>query len=375
MITRDIEKSIKNDFFKGKVIVILGPRQVGKTTLLKQLTTDRTDVLSLNCDDADDRLRLENQTSTNLVNLVKGKSIILIDEAQRVRNIGLTIKILADHLDARQQVIVTGSSALELADEIYEPATGRILEYRLFPFSMNELARQSSLREERRLLETRLVYGSYPDVVLNGGDAKRTLMSLSTSYLYKDLLSFRDVRKPDVLQKLVLALALQVGSEVSYNELSQTVGVDKMTVENYINLLEKCFVVFRLNSLNRNARNEIKKGKKIYFFDNGIRNAVLSNFAPLALRTDVGALWENYLVSERLKRNAYAGSYAKSYFWRTQTQQEIDYVEECDGVFSAYEFKWNPRARAKCPAGFSASYPNAQFICVTPDHADSFLTN
>ncbi len=373
MITRAIENTIKNDFNKGKVILILGPRQVGKTTLLTQLSDQASDVLSLNCDDTDDRLRLEEQSSTGLKNLVAGRSIILIDEAQRVKNIGLTLKILADSLDKTQQVIVTGSSSLELADEIYEPATGRIIEYRLYPFSVGELSQNTSFREERRLLESRLIYGAYPEVVLNGGDARRTLLTLANSYLYKDLLSFRGVRKPDILQKLVLALALQVGSEVSYNELSQTVGVDKFTVEQYIDLLEKCFVVFRLNSLSRNARNEIKKGKKVYFYDNGVRNAVMSNFAPLSSRTDVGALWENYLMAERMKANAYAQSYAKSYFWRTQTQQEIDYVEECDGGFSAFEFKWNPQARAKFPAKFSTLYSNSKFEVITPETYHQFL--
>lgn len=373
MIRRELEKAIRNEFFRGKVVLILGARQVGKTTLLRQLTANEAGVLSLNCDDLDDRMRLEGQSTTGLKNLALGAKYILVDEVQRVKNIGLVLKMFADTLGPQQQVIVTGSSSLELADEIREPATGRIVTYSLYPFSAGELSGHTSVREERRLLETRLIYGGYPEVVLGGGDMRRTLLTLTNSYLYKDLLSFRGIRKPDVLQKLVLALALQVGSEVSYNELSQRVGIEKSTVEQYIDLLEKCFVVFRVNSLSRNLRNEIKKGKKIFFYDNGVRNAIVSNFAPLSMRTDVGPLWENYLMAERVKYNAYRGSYAKPYFWRTQAQQEIDYVEECDGRFSAYEFKWNPKAKARWPAPFKEAYPNSLFEVITPENGMHFV--
>jgi predicted AAA+ superfamily ATPase len=198
-------------------------------------------------------------------------------------------------------------------------------------------------------------------------------MTLTNNYLYKDLCSYKGLKKPDVLQKLVRALALQLGSEVSYNELSNLLGVDKETVENYINLLEKCFVVFRLDSFSRNLRNEIKKGKKVYFYDNGIRNAVLSNFAPASLRNDMGALWENLMVSERVKRNIYTGSYAQLYFWRTHDQKEIDLVEEEDGLLRTYEFKWNGKVKAKQPVSFTSAYPNSSFDVISPENFWEFV--
>ncbi|MZZ85581.1 DUF4143 domain-containing protein, partial [Escherichia coli] len=216
-------------------------------------------------------------------------------------------------------------------------------------------------------------YGLYPEVVTEPGDAKRTLMTLTNNYLYKDLFAYKGIKKPELIQKLVRALALQLGSEVSYNELSNLLGVDRGTVETYINLLEKCFVVFRLDSFSRNLRNEIKKGKKVYFYDNGVRNAVLSNFAPLELRNDVGALWENLMVSERVKRNAYSGNYAQLFFWRTHEQQEIDLIEEQDGMLHTFEFKWNGKARSSQPKVFASSYPSSTYEVITPENYWAFL--
>ncbi len=366
MIARIIEDNIRDDFHKGKVVVLLGPRQVGKTTLLDIFQQTNSNVLRLNCDDYDDVMQLEDKTSTELKALLSGYDMVFIDEAQRVRNIGLILKKIGD-LKTSTQIIVTGSSSLELANDINEPATGRLLEHRIYPLSLQELALHTSQREERRLLGDRLVYGLYPEVVTKPKDARRTLMSLANNYLYKDILSFKGIKKPDVLQKLLRAMALQLGSEVSYNELSNLLGIDKETVENYINLLEKCFVVFRLDSYSRNLRNEIKKGKKIYFYDNGIRNAIISNFAPLELRTDVGALWENLMVSERIKRNAYKESYAQLFFWRTHDQKEIDLIEIEDGMMRTYEFKWNPQKSTTIPATFAKAYPEASFEVVTPE--------
>ena len=372
MIPRILEERIRNDFHRGKVIVLLGPRQVGKTTLLDTLEKPDLHILRLNCDDSDDALALEDKTTTELKVLISDYDMVFIDEAQRVRNIGLTLKKLGD-LKCKTQVVVTGSSSLELANDINEPATGRLLEHRVFPLSLQELAGNSSQREEQRLLENRLVYGLYPEVVTTPSDARRTLMNLAGSYLYKDMLSFRGIKKPDILQKLVRALALQLGSEVSYNELSNLLGVDKGTVENYIDLLEKCFVVFRLESYSRNLRNEIKRGKKVYFYDNGIRNAILSNFAPLELRNDVGALWENLMVSERVMRNAYMGSYAQLFFWRTHSQKEIDLIEMEDGQMRAYEFKWSVRKTPSPPSLFEKSYPEAIYSVVTPENFWKFV--
>lgn len=276
-------------------------------------------------------------------------------------------------LKLRTQVVVTGSSSLDMADEINEPATGRLIEHKLFPLSMPELAAYTSEREEKRLLESRMLFGLYPEVVTEANDAKRTLMMLTNNYLYKDIFSYKGIKKPELIQKLTRALALQLGSEVSYNELSNLLGVDKGTIETYIGLLEKCFIVFRLESYSRNLRKEIKKGKKIYFYDNGIRNALISNFAPLELRNDVGALWENLMVSERIKRNAYAGSYAQLFFWRTHEHQEIDLLEEQDGTLKTYEFKWKEKSKAKPPRAFTDSYPNSTFNVITPDNFWEFV--
>ncbi len=373
MIHRIIQKELERAFGRRKVITILGPRQVGKSTLLAELAAAETKVRILNCDNEDDRRLLIDKTSTELKILVEPHDFFLIDEAQRVKNIGLTLKKIGDlHLDTH--VIVTGSSSLDLADEINEPATGRLIEFNLFPLSLPELAASTSQFEEQRMLETRMIYGLYPEVVTAPEYAQDTLMNLTNNYLYRDALSFQGMRKPDALIKLVRALALQIGSEVSYNELARTVGIDKATIENYINLLEKCFIVFRLNSFSRNTRTEIRKGKKIYFVDNGVRNAVLSHFAPLELRNDVGVLWENLMVSERVKRNAYHRSYAQLYFWRTHDQKEIDLVEDKDGRLAAFEFKWNERQKARMPASFVQNYPNSDFNVITKDNFWPFLS-
>ena len=372
MIHRIIKQLIENDFGRGKIIVLMGARQVGKTTLFDSVVSDSSNVLRLNCDNYDDRSDLENKTSTELRQLMGNHEVVIIDEAQRAKNIGLSLKMLAD-LKLSMQILVTESSSLTLANEIDEPATGRLIEYNLFPLSLVELMQHTSPREEKRLLEQRMIYGLYPEVVTKPGDAKRILVNLANNYLYRDLLEYRGVKKPEVLQKLVRALALQIGSEVSYNELSRTVGVDKATVESYIDLLEKCFVVFRLPAYSSNLRSEIKRGRKIYFYDNGIRNALLSNFAPLDLRDDVGMLWENMMVSERIKRNSYSRSYAQMYFWRTQQQQEVDLIEEQDGRLTAFEFKWNTKKKAKLPKTFIDNYPNTDFKVISPDNYVEFV--
>lgn len=372
MIQREISQLIKNDFFKGDVIVLMGARQVGKTTLLDHIVSSEDNVLHLNCDDYEDKILLEEQSSTALRQIVGNHRVVFIDEAQRVRNIGLTVKKLAD-LKSDAQILVTGSSSFALANEINEPATGRTIEYQLFPLSLKEMANHTSQREESRLLEQRLIYGLYPKIVTHPDDARRQLSNLANNYLYRDLLEYRGVKKPETLQKLLRALALQLGGEVSYNELSRLTGVDKETVESYIDLLEKCYVVFRLQAYSRNVRTEIKRGRKVYFYDNGIRNALLSNFAPLELRNDVGALWENLMVSERVKRNAYRQNYAQLYFWRTTQQQEIDLIEEQDGRLKAFEFKWG-RKKPKMPKSFAEAYHDTEYTIVSPENYYDFIS-
>jgi predicted AAA+ superfamily ATPase len=375
MITRDIYEGVQKRLFQGKAILLTGPRQVGKTTFLKQLIagTVGQQVLSLNCDEPDIRIALENVTSTQLKALIGKHKLILIDEAQKVSNIGITLKLMVDNMEDIQ-IIATGSSAFDLRDKLNEPLTGRKFEYRLFPFSSNELISHTSILEERRLLEQRLIYGMYPDVVNHSSDAITLLKELTNSYLFKDIFALRDLRRPDELARLLTALALQVGNEVSYNELGQTLGIDKETVERYLELLEKVFVVFRLNSFSRNVRNELKKSRKVYFFDNGVRNAVINNYAPLALRNDTGALFENFFISERRKYIDYQCIYANTFFWRTHAQQEIDYIEERNGVLYAFEIKWKENKKCRLPGAFAEAYPDHAFEIITPANYLNFLT-
>jgi predicted AAA+ superfamily ATPase len=373
LIKRAIYAQIIQNLYKGKAIIITGPRQVGKTTLLHGIMKETNNkVLFLNCDEPDIRPMLENASSTSLKTLVGNNKLVLIDEAQRVKNIGLTLKLLVDNLKGIQ-VIATGSSALELANEINEPLTGRKREYYLYPFSTGEMVGETSALEETRLLEQRMIYGFYPDVVNYPAEAKSNLLDLANNYLYKDVLSLQDVRKPALLERLLVALALQVGNEVSYNEIGQIIGTDNKTVDRYVQLLEKCFVIFQTGGFSRNLRNEIKKGKKIYFYDNGIRNAIIKNFSPLALRQDTGALWENFLVSERQKMNHYTNRFVNSYFWRTHQQQEIDMIEETGGKLYAWEFKWNENAKVKIPASFLEAYPETVTGIVNRQNYMEFL--
>lgn len=374
MIPRIIESSIRERLFKDKAIIISGPRQVGKTTLLKQLNNvDPEHVLWLNCDEPDIRLLLEDATSTALKSLIGAHKLVFIDEAQRVKNIGITLKLLVDQLPG-VQVVATGSSALELANNLNEPLTGRKWEYQLYPFSTLELVKHQSLLEEKRLLEQRLIYGFYPDIINHPATAAASLQELADNYLYKDLLSLGIVRKPALLEKIVVALALQIGNEVSFTELGQLTGVDPKTVEQYIQLLEKSYILFQLPAFSRNLRNEIKKGRKIYFYDNGIRNAIIKNFNPTELRQDIGALWENFLVSERRKYLAYKRKPVNPYFWRTHAQQEIDYIEEAGGLLQAIEFKWNENTKARLPESFANAYPGSKFSIVNRENYMEFLT-
>ena len=369
MITRTLQQRIEDNLFKGKSIVVIGARQVGKSTLFRQVTEKRNEpILSLNCDEPEVREMLTDANTAELKMLIGNNRLVVIDEAQRVPGIGMTLKLITDNLP-NVQLLVTGSSSFELQNRLNEPLTGRKYEYHLYPISTRELLQHGGLLAVRQALESRLIYGSYPDIVNHADEAKELLMNIAGSYLYKDLLAMDDIRRPALLEKLLVALALQVGSEVSYNELAQTVGTDSKTVEKYIDLLEKCYIVFRLGAFSRNLRTELKKSKKIYFYDNGIRNAVIQNFAPLAMRNDVGALWENFFISERVKSNEYVGRYVKSYFWRTTQQQEIDYIEEFDGEFAVFEMKWNPRKNiASFPASFLRTYPVGQTAIVTPEN-------
>ena len=371
MINREIIGLIEKRLGDQKVIVLLGPRHVGKTTLLKKhFSTENT--LWLNGDDADIRNQLSNQSTTWIKQLVSGHDRLIIDEAQRIENIGVTLKIIHDNLPGIK-VIATGSSSFELANQINEPLTGRKWEFRLWPISSSEMIKHHSLLEETRLLEHRLVYGWYPDVINNPGDEKEILNTLSDSYLYKDILTWEHIKKPQKLELLVQALAFQIGQEVSYHELGQITGLDNETVERYISLLEKAFIIFRLPSLSRNLRNELKKSRKIYFYDVGIRNAVIKNWNPISLRQDVGSLWENFLIVERLKYKSYHSVFSNDYFWRTHAQQEIDFIEDYNGTLHAFEFKWNEKKKGSFSKSFTQAYPNHELLTVNRSNYLEFI--
>ena len=372
MIKRIIEESIKNKLFKGKAIILLGARQVGKTTVLKSISSSLKSVLWLNADNFEVQTLFETPSSERFKSIIKNNKVVIIDEAQSIKDIGLKLKIITDELKD-VQLIATGSSAFDLSNELNEPLTGRKFEYYMFPISFEEMANHHGLFDELNLLKKRMVYGYYPDVVSNVGDEKTHLKLLADSYLFKDILIWNRIKKSDKIIKLLQALAFQVGNQVSYNELGRMVGLNNETVESYIQLLEKSFILYRLGSFSRNLRSELKKTRKIYFVDNGIRNAVIGIFNPIELRNDVGALWENYIITERRKYLAYHNIIANTFFWRTTAQQEIDYIEEIDGQIYAYEFKWNKFKNVKIPTTFTKAYPDAITKVITPENFEEFI--
>lgn len=370
MIERHLFETLLSKFNKGKAIVLLGPRQVGKTTLIRACLTNKA-YLFLNGDDPEIRDLLENAGVSKLKAIIGENKLVFIDEAQRIKDVGLIAKMITDQF-TKVQLILSGSSALEISDSTQEPLTGRKYEYKLFPISWEEFEDHVGYVEATAQLEERLVYGMYPDVLNHRSEARDVLKQLTSSYLYKDVLSLTGIKKPELLDKLLKALALQLGSEVSYNELSNLLQIDKATVSKYIDLLEKSFIVFRLASFSRNHRNEIKNNRKIYFYDNGIRNMIINNLNPLDLRTDKGALWENFLIAERFKLQQYNQIYSNNYFWRTVQRQEIDFVEESNGQITAYEFKWKAKPSAKIPASFMREY-NAAGHLIDKDNFRAFV--
>ncbi len=370
MIERTIAKRIENKIGRGKAIMVIGPRQVGKTTLIEKFLQG-IDYKFFDGDDPVIRQTLDTPNTEEIRVLLRNKKVVFIDEAQRINNIGLTMKIIIDQFKD-VQLWISGSSSFSLFNELNEPLTGRKWEYELFPISWEEYEESNGYLEAKMQLKNRLRFGMYPDVINNPGEEIEILRTLVESYLYKDVLSYAGIKKPDVLDKLIRALALQVGSEVNYSELSRLVGVDKNTIEKYITVLEQGYVIFRLPSFSRNVRNEIKKGKKIYFYDNGIRNMVIKSMNEIEFRSDVGPLWENFLVSERIKQNRYKLKLASSYFWRTTQQQEIDYVEEVNMQLYAYEFKWNPKKRVKISKTFTESY-GAEGKTINKDNFRDFV--
>ena len=370
MIPRYLQSEITHLLTSKKVIILLGARQVVKTTLLKKIFPN---ALWLNGYDADTRQKLTNTNEKLLKNEFGSFKTVVIDEAQRIENICITAKIIADQLP-NITLILSGSSSFELTNKINEPLTGRKWELNMFHISYQEMVGHHTAITENRLLKQRLLYGYYPEVVMGDGNQQAILKEISSAYLYKDILTWENIHKPDKLERLIQAIALQVGQLVSYHELAQMTGLNSATVERYINLLEKAFVIYRLGSFNRNLRNELNKSRKIYFYDNGLRNAIINQFQQLELRNDIGGLWENFLLAERTKFLAAKKIYCNRYFWRTKDGAEIDYIEEYNGEIHAFEFKWNPEAKAKFSKSFVEQYKPIETTVIHSQNYMDWLT-
>lgn len=375
MITRAIESRIQNALDKKKVVTIMGPRQVGKSTLAERIIPNDANILEINGDNTDVQSMFVNIDEAKMKILIGNKNFLFVDEAQKIENVGNMLKIVAEKFDG-VRIIVTGSSAFKLASAVNESLTGRKREFKLYPLSFKEMANNTSVVEESRMLDHRLIYGYYPEVVTSPGDEKEVLKELIDSYLYKDVMEENNIAKPDKLVRLVQALAFQIGSTVSATELAGLVGIDAKTIERYIEILEKSYIIFTLPSYAKNQRNELKFARKLYFWDMGIRNAVIGNMAPVSLRApeELGHMWENFAIAERLKKNEYAGrTFVRHYFWRTQQKKEVDLIEIEDGVMTGFEVKRKKGKKVGAPAQFTAAYPEAKFECITPDELMEFL--
>lgn len=373
-IHRQIESNIESDFFKGKVIVLLGARQVGKSTLIRMLPScQKHKTLWLDGENADVRQLLDNASASRLKQLCAGHEVVVIDEAQKIDGIGSVLKLFADHLKDTQ-VIASGSSAFELRNSLNEPLTGRKFEYNLYPISFVEMVNHISLPEEIRELPSRLVYGCYPEIVTHPQDAERLLRFLSDSYLYKDIFLFKGIKKPEKMLDLLRLLAWQLGSEVNTNELSKTLKIDNQTIDSYIAMLEQAFVIYKLPAYHTNQRTELKKSKKIYFNDLGIRNAIINDFRPIEVRNDAGSLFENFIINELRKQNDYSQSFARFYFWRNIDQREIDLIVEKNNRLHLFEIKWNPEKKVKLTKSFTNLYGESELNIVHRKNFDQVIS-
>jgi len=364
-------ENLRQLIIPGKVIVIYGPRRVGKTTLLKKyLESENNSVLFVNGDDIIVRQYLESQSIQTLRDFVGNHRLLVVDEAQYVEKIGLNLKLIVDHIP-KIKVIVTGSSSFDLARDVGEPLTGRKYILKLFPLSQMEISKIEKRYETTASLESRLIYGSYPEVVLIRDNRRREdyLRELIQSYLFKDILALEGIRYANKLVRLLQLLAFQIGKQVSFTELGKQLSMSKNTVERYLDLLEKVFVIYRLSGFSRNLRKEITKSQRYFFYDTGVRNALIGNFNPLAVRNDLGELWENYIITERMKRQEYLRKVTNSYFWRTYDKKEIDLVEERQGRLFGYEVKWK-KERVKIPQDWTSGYPDAAFEVI---HRENYL--
>lgn len=373
MIKRLLQKKIEKELFKGNIIIVYGARQVGKTTLVKQIIENSKEKSKyLNCEILSIKNQLTDPEPEKLKFFLGDVKLVVLDEAQSIENIGSILKVLIDTYPG-MQIIATGSSSFDLANKINEPLTGRAIEFKLYPLSIQELKESKDLFDVESKIEKLLVLGSYPEVFsLDKEDAIQKLNQISSNYLFKDALSYEGFKKPAVLVKLLNLLALQIGNEVNYNELSNSLDIDRGTVESYIDLLEKCFIIFKLNAFSRNLRKEISKSFKVYFYDLGIRNSLIQNYNSLDIRNDVGSLWENFCIIERIKKNSYNNIYSNYYFWRTYTQKEIDFIEEREGRLSAFEMKWGKKSKLT-PKEFLEEYKESSFEVINRENYYKFL--
>ena len=373
ILHRFLQNQIEKTLFKGKIIIIYGARQVGKTTLCKEILKKYPQNSKyINCELLQNKIALETTNDKKLKDFLGNTKLVVLDEAQKIKDIGLILKIIADTFP-EIQIIATGSSSFELANKTSEPLTGRARRYLLYPFSIQEIMQESDLFDLNAKLENILRFGIYPSVFNCPEDeATEELLEIASNYLYKDILAFSGLRKPDLVLNLLKALSLQLGNEVSLSELANLLGKNSHTIENYLTLLEQSFIVFRVKSFSRNLRKEIAKKYKVYFYDLGIRNSLIQNFNQLELRNDVGALWENFCVLERMKRNNNNRIFANYYFWRTYDQKEIDYIEEREGKLFAFEFKWG-KGKQKFPREFLETYPNSEFQNINQENYIDFV--
>ncbi len=373
MFKRHLQKNVEQNLFKGKVVIIYGARRVGKTTLCKQLVDKYDKSVYINCELYQYRSVLETTNSELLHDFLGSYKLVVLDEAQHIQNIGLILKIIVDTFPGIQ-IIATGSTSFGLINKINEPLTGRSRQFQLFPLSINEIHQQYNIADIRGRLPNLMRFGLYPEVFgKSEQEAKEELYNISSNYLYKDILQTEQLKRSDLIFNLLKALALQIGNELTYNELAGLLGENVHTIKRYIELLEKSFVLFRLPSFSRNLRKEIGKGQKIYFYDTGIRNAIINHFGDLSNRNDVGGMWENFFITERMKMNHYNRKFVNSYFWRTYDQKEIDYIEDEDGILTAFEIKYKPKKKIKFPEDFTENYPGSVYEVITPDNFLHYL--
>ena len=374
-INRAISEQIKEDLLKGdKVVILYGSRQVGKTTLANKILDELDfNALRINAEEMQYQSVLSSRDLKKMRALIGKYEILFIDEAQYIKDAGLNLKLIHDHIP-EVKVLVTGSSAFDLANKVSEPLTGRAWKHALYPISYAELSKEKTDFDLIRDLDERLIYGSYPELLSLGGnkEKERYLKELTNSYLFKDIFAFATIKHHSKIWQLLRLLAFQIGSEVSINELATQLGISRDTVNNYINLLEKSFIIFRLSGFSRNLRKEVSKMDKIFFFDLGIRNTMINNLNPLDMRNDIGQLWENFLITERLKKNSYSQHYCNPYFWRLYSGAELDYIEEYGGKVHGYEFKWKKK-KAASPKSWTETYPNSTFQLINQENFLDFV--